>query len=522
MTVDPNPVRLFVSPALAVDPRDPSTVVMAVGDARDGGCGIRVSRDGGLSWSVTAPNLLPEGQDFCIHRNFGPAMVPTFGSDGALYVALSGSSTATGHPNGPITALLARSDDLGLTHETFTVAKTEGFTYTPPGGGPTRTGFYQWRLPSMAVDPRNPDKLYMGWRLWNGGIDDVSFRAFPQRAYVATSSDGGRTWSDPVDVLRATFDDAEAQAAGLSFSGELQTHADTPSLVVASDGTVYGFTKERPNAPQGTPTPKSRLFMFRSADGGDTWTTTIINDGVDLIDNPSVAITPDDTLLLTYAARGARTPSDTPANPSEAYFTRSTDGGRTWSEPLNLTDDDPARRADQYFPNISVAPSGRIDAAWFDFRNDPFFAPGAAGNMGTAVGERYWDVYYTYSLDGGATWSPNVRATDRLIDGGVGVTFNRSDIRAPIGLASTDEAAYVAWADSRVGGTTYEAEDAYFTRIRFDDPAPLGASSGGTSPLVAGLAGAALTLVLGGLALLLAVKASNRAPAPVPSPSDGR
>lgn len=214
----------------------------------------------------------------------------------------------------------------------------------------------------------------------------MSFRAFPQRAYIASSRDGGRTWSDPVDVLRASYDDAEAAAAGLSFSGDLQTHADTPSMVVGSEGTVYGFTKERPDAAPGTPTPKSRLFMFRSADGGATWTTTVINDGVDQIDNPSVAISADDTLYLTYAARGARTPTGEPSNPSEAYFTRSTDRGKTWSEPMNLTDDDPAGRTDKYFPNVSVAPNGRIGIAWFDFRNDPLVAPDESGNRAALSG----------------------------------------------------------------------------------------------------------------------------------------
>src|SRR5262245_35798565 len=37
VTGGPNPVRLFDIPALAVDPRDPNTVVMAIGDARNGG-----------------------------------------------------------------------------------------------------------------------------------------------------------------------------------------------------------------------------------------------------------------------------------------------------------------------------------------------------------------------------------------------------------------------------------------------------------------------------------------------------
>ena len=38
VTSGPNPTRAFAIPALAVDPDDPSTVAMAVGDARNGGC----------------------------------------------------------------------------------------------------------------------------------------------------------------------------------------------------------------------------------------------------------------------------------------------------------------------------------------------------------------------------------------------------------------------------------------------------------------------------------------------------
>ncbi len=38
-------------------------------------------------------------------------------------------------------------------------------------------------------------------------------------------------------------------------------------------------------------------------------------------------------------------------------------------------DDDPSGGFNQYSPGISVAPDGRIDVAWPDFRNDPFSAP---------------------------------------------------------------------------------------------------------------------------------------------------
>lgn len=524
VTGSSNPVRLDVGPALAVDPHDPSTVVMAVADARDGGCGIRVSRDGGLSWVTTAETVMPKELPYCVQRNSGPMMAPVIASDGTLYVGVSGSSPAD-TPNGPITALVARSNDLGTTSQTLTVAKPEGFTYTPADGRP-RTGYYQWRIPTLAVDPKNPKKLYMGWRLWNGGIDDISFNAFPQRSYISTSDDGGATWTAPVDVLRATIDDARAKELGLVFTGDRVTAADTPQLVVAPDGTVYGFTKDYPPSPPGQPAPVSKLYMFKSSDGGKTWSTTVVNKGAQRIDLPSAAIDPrNGTLYLAYASRGAATPANVPANPSKIYVTASSDGGKTWSEPKNVTDDKPSLQANQYFPNVSVAPNGRVDVAWYDFRNDAFFNPGQEGNMGSAIGQRYWDVYLTYSSDSGKNWSPNVRVTTSSIDSKAGVTFNNQDVRAPIGLASTNSAAYVAWPDTRASGPGGDAEDAYFSRVRFNPPVALGARAGASnsSKLPWTLLGVAIALAVGGLALMLALRlgrSSPRTTSPVSSPQE--
>lgn len=507
VTADPNPVRLYSNPAVAVDPNDPSTVVVVAGDARNGGCGVRLSRDGGLSWATTSQTVLPSGLPYCVQRNFGPALAPAIASDGTLYIGVSGSS-AKDTPNGPITALVAKSDDLGVTSDVITVAKPEGFTYTPPAGGPTLTGFNQWREPTLAVDPSNPKKLYMGWRLWNGGIDSVPFTAFPQRSYISTSDDGGRTWTQPLDVLRATIDDARAKEMGIVLNADRVTASDTPQLVVAKDGTAYGFTKEQPpSAPTGQPAPLSRLFMFKSTDGGKTWATSVVNKGAQRIDLPSAAVDPrNGNLYLAYASRGAATPTGTPANASKIYVTASTDGGNTWSDPQVITDDDPARKASQYFAGISVAPNGRVDVAWYDFRNDAFFNAGEEGNMGSAVGQRYWDVYYSSSRDAGRSWSENTRVTPASIDGKAGITFNNQDVRAPIAVGSTDEGVYLAWPDTRASGPGGDAEDVYFSRVRFTAPLPLGAPTGASSKLAWALFGVAITLAVGGAALLLGAR----------------
>jgi hypothetical protein len=540
---DGNPVRLYVQPQVIAHPDDPSVLALAAGEARNGGCTLNVSRDGGLSWAIPAPTLMPEELPFCVQRNYGPVLDMAFASDGTLYVGMSGSSYATDppHPNGPVTALIARTDDLGETHETFVVAEPEPLTFTPPEapldtapvspppstvqpGQATTTvpeipastvpedapqpapaeqaGFEQHRLNSVAVDPNNPDKVYRGWRQGIGGLIGVPFGVAPVRSMIAVSDDGGETWSEPIDVAE-------------TFEGEEEIFgSDVPVMVVDPDGTAYGLAKERPRrAADGEPTPVSRLLMFKSTDGGQTWTTSVFSPGAEDLDNPDAAVDPNNgNLYAIYSSRGEDTEDDEPASPSEIYFLASTDGGATWSEPVNVTDDDPTRGADQHHPGISVAPNGRIDLAWHDFRNDPFFVPGEIGNMGTAVDQRYWDVYYASSTDAGATWSANTRVTNPSIDGKLGVTFNNNDVRGPMGVAAADNAAYVTWADSRAtGADATDAEDVYFSRIRYTSAAELATDAGEPSRVLWALLGAGAALALGGLALAVATRLTGRA-----------
>jgi hypothetical protein len=82
------------------------------------------------------------------------------------------------------------------------------------------------------------------------------------------------------------------------------------------------------------------------------------------------------------------------SDPLDVHFIRSSDGGMTWSSPVRVNDDPAGNNAWQWFGAMSVAPSGRIDAIWNDTRNDPLVM--------------FSELMYSYSTDGGATWSPNV------------------------------------------------------------------------------------------------------------------
>ncbi len=513
VTSGPTPDRLYVNPQVVVSPKDPASVVMAVPDARNGGCGLQVSRDGGLSWATAAPTLLTDDYQFCVQRTYGIDMAPVFAPDGTLYVAMPASSVATGHPNGPISMLVARSSDLGQTHQTSVVEKAKSSdTYTLPDGSKA-VGLEQDKLPSIAVDPTNSNKVYVSWRLTIRGPDQAPVPGYslggpngiPSRTMLAVSEDGGSTWGAPVDIMD-------------TFKAEKVNGSGYASLVTAPDGTVYGFTRESPpRAATGQPSAKARLFMFKSTDGGKTWTTSVVSEGVQQSDDPQAAITPDGHLLLAYSARGASTTNDVPPNASEVYTMSSADGGQTWSKPINVTDDNPARHADQYLPGISVAQNGRVTVAFYDYRNDPFYSPGEVGNMNAAVDEHYWDVYLTSSTDNGATWAANTRVTESPVYNKVGISFNNQDIRGPIGMASTNSAAYVSWPDTRATtASNSDAEDAYFSRVRFSDPAPLGADTSGSSGWAWGLGGVGVGLAIGGV-VLFALRKSGGANQPAKS-----
>src|SRR5438128_578067 len=83
---------------------------------------------------------------------------------------------------------------------------------------------------------------------------------------------------------------------------------------------------------------------------------------------------------------------------TDVMFARSTDGGLTFSAPHRINDDPINHSKWHWFGTMSVAPNGRIDAVWFDTRN-------AANNTDS-------QLFYSFSTDGGVTWSANVAVSN--------------------------------------------------------------------------------------------------------------
>lgn len=79
----------------------------------------------------------------------------------------------------------------------------------------------------------------------------------------------------------------------------------------------------------------------------------------------------------------------------DLYYCKSTDEGNTWSTPRVINQDAPLP-GDQFWPWLEVDRAGRIGILFFDSRN-------VAQNDTTQYG--WFDQYYQFSDDGGATWS---------------------------------------------------------------------------------------------------------------------
>lgn len=129
-------------------------------------------------------------------------------------------------------------------------------------------------------------------------------------------------------------------------------------------------------------------------------------------------------------------------DPADIMFTRSTDGGITWSSPIRVNDD-AGTSAYQWFGTMSVAPNGRIDAVWLDTRGNP-------GNISA--------LYYSNSKDGGLTWSENIRLSEHF-NSQVGWP-NQNKLGDYFDMVSDMDGARLAWA------ATFNGEqDVYYSFI---------------------------------------------------------
>ncbi|GEM_PF-365649 len=305
--------------------------------------------------------------------------------------------------------------------------------------------------------------------------------------YVCKSTDGGQSWGNPVAVVEhfndpyAPFEDKEYIAAditnspyhnniyvtwtsfdwtnpilfsrstngGASFSSpiEISGYDDCQGSIpaVGPNGEIYVAYLAYSNPPS--------IRLVKSTNGGISFGNEIYVSNVDELPSPLPPTYFRDNSFPSMAVDISGGPyngyihivwADYRNNDADIYYSRSTNGGNTWSTPRRLNDDQLMNGKDQFFPWISCDPDGNVHLFFYDRRDD---------NNNILI-----NGYYTRSTDGGTTWSSNERVTTASSD--PNTDFYGSFIGDYNGITSVEGKAHPLWTDTREGN-----QDVYTAKI---------------------------------------------------------
>jgi hypothetical protein len=293
--------------------------------------------------------------------------------------------------------------------------------------------------PYVAVNPQNPRNLvsvYQQDRFVNDGANGV---------LASVSANGGKTWQVPPLTQQPTF---SACAGGTAANGGDFEKTTDPWIDFSPTGRAYFASVSYNDSDWDT-----AEFVATSENGGRTWSrpATIVRENIPGVIDDRGAVTADRTLpanaYLVYA-RAIVSPAS--AATGAAYYSRTTDGGRTWS---------PARAIYQAPLGMETSanqivelPSGELIDV---FNLTPMESDFGSGQP------RHDAVMAVRSTDHGVTWSAATTILTNEISGvvdpgtgkpvRVGDNFTHIAVDPRPGTSNV----YAVWGDSRfTGGTT--------------------------------------------------------------------
>jgi hypothetical protein len=332
-----------------------------------------------------------------------------------------------------------------------------------------------------------------------GALNDWAFNRAVQ--IVAISDDGGDSFHTFTPILEGTFPvnfhdkgwiaaspDGTIHVMWLAFfvpgnqycrsTDEGQTYLCTEVMAPQFLGSGQGSFLEVGTGDEVYALwESSGIQMRRSMDTGETWDqqrtiqdrNSITMPGLESRDrrygypwlaadqNPDSPFADNLYVVWTDACQEATWSQGCRSGGSGVWLTSSTDRGETWSDPVRVSDHNGTEDW-RVFPAVSVSPGGVIDVSWMD-THDTRFIPcnDEAPNCAQNYGEEYhsFTQYYTYSLDGGTTWSENFEVRD-VADGGWDPALcKHQNGMVFIGdyndLDSSWQAAHPIWPDTRDG-----------------------------------------------------------------------
>lgn len=370
-----------VETAIAIDPTNIDHIVGSAvntfGDPRARKISnlTYITWDGGRSWTTVAmpnPHHKVQGDDAVVIDH-----------EGRVYRTYLGFRHLR-NPNGvyPRNGLfLSASEDGGLTYEPEVILIEHLNSIVP---------FEDKPYPGVDLSADSPYRgnVYVAWtRFTEYGSDAPEDSSY---IFVVASNDGGRTFSRPTRI---------PAGGGDALDGDGTVEGAVPAT--GPNGEVYLAWSGPRN-----------IEFSRSLDGGATWepARTILTQpgGWDIeiaglgrangMPVTAADISPGPyrgTVYVNWADLRTNGGRDGDA---DIFLSRSTDGGRTWSEPLRVNQDRVGNGRDQFFTWMSVDPTnGSVNIVYYDRREGD----------GSGV-----HVYLARSVDGGRTFR-EYRLSDR-------------------------------------------------------------------------------------------------------------
>ncbi|HET6888659.1 MAG TPA: sialidase family protein [Candidatus Udaeobacter sp.] len=294
-------------------------------------------------------------------------------------------------------------------------------------------------------NPSSPffGRMYVSWNDFNQPTADI---------FCTFSTDNGATWHSPIMVSTQNTFIRDVQITGDLTTGDV--------YIAGMDEGGGGFPHNDTN------------YIFKSTDGGNTWTNTYTGPtfpgpGVGSVGYFAVMF-PDGggywrhegwgepaalngIVHLVYAQHGAG------SDPGDVYYIRSTDGGVTFGTPFKLNTDATTRA--QWQPSLSATTDGSVFATWYDQRETESCAK---GNPAVPC----YRIWGRKSTDNGVSWLPDMPVSDIVTplpdqpDPGI-VAAYASDY--DYGSSALDQHLH-AWVDGRVTISGISQQDAFFDR----------------------------------------------------------